>query len=400
VRVRAGATAIVALITSLQVHASADGPAADGRSPAARAANGRTPDCDGADCGARSGPLYTSVATRKSRAQLSELLVAPAQRAAKARDWARAIPLYQAIVVARGPGSPEARQLATLWTLAGQNERAAEAWSEYAAAATDPSERGAAAAEAARLSGASDPFADKLVLAEQTADARRTFALGRAAFAARQYGDALVYFHMGYALAPELPGFLRELGATYDKLGAERQKREFYRRYLVQRPLGANADVVRGELARDGGKDALGTLQISSSLPCTELWLNRQKLTGKLPDKGIVVAPGSYKGLCFNPRFEMALFEYATVEAGKPATMAFRWGIVENRLERPFGRIALENPKAPGVMIDLGITSPEVGVAAPADGRKLKMVLKDDSGVRTEVRSVQIEPGQRLVVKW
>jgi hypothetical protein len=28
------------------------------------------------------------------------------------------------------------------------------------------------------------------------------------------------------------------------------------------------------------------------------------------------------------------------------------------------------------------------------------MILKDDSGVRTEVRSVQIEPGQRLVVKW
>jgi len=58
------------------------------------------------------------------------------------------------------------------------------------------------------------------------------------------------------------------------------------------------------------------------------------------------------------------------------------------------------NPKAPGVMIDLGITSREVGVAAPSDGHKLKMILKDDSGVRTEVRSVQIDPGQRLVVKW
>jgi hypothetical protein len=51
-------------------------------------------------------------------------------------------------------------------------------------------------------------------------------------------------------------------------------------------------------------------------------------------------------------------------------------------------------------MIDLGITSPEVGVAVPADGRKLKMVLKDDSGLRTEERTVQIEPGQRLVVTW
>jgi hypothetical protein len=96
----------------------------------------------------------------------------------------------------------------------------------------------------------------------------------------------------------------------------------------------------------------------------------------------------------------MALFEYATVDAGKPATMAFHWAIIENRLERPLGRIALENPKAPGVMIDLGITSREVGVAAPSDGHKLKMILKDDSGVRTEVRSVQIDPGQRFVVKW
>ena len=55
-----------------------------------------------------------------------------------------------------------------------------------------------------------------------------------------------------------------------------------------------------------------------------------------------------------------------------------------NKLERPYGRIALENAKAPGVMIDLGITSPEVGVPVPADGRKLRMVLKDDSGVRTD----------------
>ena len=370
---------------------TADNRAIDG-APAGRPAPAA--GCNAGDCKA----LYHTVATQRSRAQLSEFLVAPAQRAAKAREWARAIPMYQALVVARGPGSPEAKQLATLWTLAGQNERAAEAWADYAAAIPDPTEHGAAAAESARLASTSDPFADKLAPGEQTADARRAFALGRAAYAARQYGDALVYFHMGYALAPELPGFLRELGATYDKLGADPQKREFYRRYLQQRPLGGNADVVRGELTRD--KEALGSLQISSSLPCTELWINRQRVTGKLPDKGITVAPGTYKGLCFNPRFEMALFEYATVEAGKPATMAFRWAIVENRLERPLGRIALENPKAPGVMIDLGITSREVGVAAPSDGHKLKMILKDDSGIRTEVRSVQIDPGQRLVVKW
>jgi tetratricopeptide (TPR) repeat protein len=387
VRVRAGATVLVALITAVQLPARADGSAAPSSCIDAR----------GNDCGAKL-PLYQTVATKKSRAALSAFLVATAQRAAKAREWAKAIPLYQALVVARGPGSPESRQLATLWTLAGQNERAAEAWSDYADAAGDPAERSHARSEATRLDSVIDPFADKLVLAEQTGDARKAFALGRAAFAARQYTDALVYYHLGYALAPELAGFLRELGATYDKLGAAQPKREFYRRYLVQRPIGSNADVVRAELAKD--KDVLGTLQVSSSLPCTELWINRQRLTGKLPDKGIIVAPGNYKGLCFNPRFEMALFEYATVEAGKPSAMTFRWSIVENRLEHPLGRIALENPKAPGVMIDLGISSPDVGVAAPADGRKLKMTIKDDIGMRTETRMVQIEPGQRLVVKW
>jgi tetratricopeptide (TPR) repeat protein len=344
------------------------------------------------------GDLYQTVTTKTSRAELSKFLVKPAEKAVKARKWAEAIPLYQALAVARGPASPEQKQLATLWTLAGQNEDAAEAWGVYANAATDTKARGEALAEATRLGGTPDPFAEKLSLVEMGKEAKQAFTLGRAAFKGGKYADALVYFHMGYALAPDLPGFLRELGSTYDKLGATDRKREFYRRYLVQRPFGPNAEVVRSELARD--KDALGTLLVSSSLPCTELWVNRQRITGKLPDKGLLVAPGSYKGLCFNSKYEMALFEYASVEPGKPASMTFRWAIVVNQLERPFGRIALENPKSAGQMIDLGITSPEVGVAVPADGRKLKMILKDDSGVRTEERLVQIEPGQRLVVKW
>jgi tetratricopeptide (TPR) repeat protein len=342
--------------------------------------------------------LYQTVSTKKSRADLSQFLVKSADKAVKARDWAHAIPYYQALVVARGPGSPEQKQLATLWTLAGQHEDAADAWSLYAASAGDAKEKAAALAEATRLGTAPDPFAEKLALAPLATEAKQAFAAGRTAFQGKQFADALVDFHMGYALAPDLPGFLRELGSTYDKLDAPERKREFYRRYLVQRPFGANADVVREELAKD--QDVLGTLLVSSSLPCTELWLNRERIVGKLPDKGLVVAPGSYKGLCFNPKYEMALFEYATVEAGKPAAMTFRWAIIANKLDHPLGRIALENPKAAGTMIDLGITSPEVGVAVPSDGRKLKMILKDDSGLRTEERQVLIEPGQRLVVTW
>ncbi len=342
--------------------------------------------------------LYQTVPTKKSRAALSEFLAKPAAKAVKDRKWAQAIPLYQALVVARGPASPEAKQLATLWMLAGQNEDAAEAWAAYAVAVKDEKAKADATAEATRLSSAPDPFAEKLPLADMSKEANQAFKLGRAAFKAKQFGDALVYFHMGYALAPDLPGFLRELGSTYDKLGAGDRKKEFYRRYLVSRPFGANADVVRSELAKE--KDVLGTLMISTSLPCAELWVNRQRITGKLPEKGLLVAPGTYKGLCFNPKYEMALFEYASVEPGKPAIMSFQWAIIVNKLERPYGRIALENASTPGTMIDLGITSPEVGVRVPSDGHKLKMVLKDDSGVRTEERSVQIEPGQKLVVQW
>lgn len=342
--------------------------------------------------------LYQTVPTAKPRRDLSQFLVAKAQKAQKARDWAHAIPLYQALVVARGPASPEEKQLATIWTLAGQNEEASKAWAAYADAISDEKERANVVAESQRLHGTPDPFADKIDIAVMAADANQAFRLGRAAFAKKQYGDALVYFHMGYALAPDLPGFLRELGSTYDKLGESNRKKEFYRRYLVQRPFGANADVVRAELAKE--KDALGTLIVSSSLPCTELWINRQKIPGKLPAAGLAVAPGDYKGLCFNPKYEMAMFEYATVEPGKPAALTFRWAVIVNKLDRPYGRIAIEKAETPGVMMDLGITSPEVGVPVPADGHKLKMILKDDSGVRTEERMVQLEPGQRLVVQW
>ncbi len=338
-----------------------------------------------------SGELYQTAKTKKARTELSQFLVKPAEKAVKDRAWGKAIPLYRALVVARGPASAEAKQLATVLTLAGQNEQAAEAWNAFAQGTKDEKARSEALAEASRLAASPDPFADKLVLVEMAKDANQAFKLGRAAFKAGQHGDALVYFHIGYALAPDLPGFLRELGSTYDKLGEGNRKKEFYRRYLIQRPFGANADVVRAELAKD--KDVLGTLLVQSSLPCTELWVNRQRVSGKLPDKGVLVAPGTYKGLCFNAKYEMASFEYATVEAGKPAALSFSSAIIVNKLEKPFGRIALENYKT-GVMQDKPRDHlPEVARSRSA-GRTLKMVLKDDSGVRTEERSVSIEPGQ------
>ncbi len=343
------------------------------------------------------GDMVATVKTVSSRTALTKFLVADAERAAKERKWTIAIPYYQALAAARGPASAEAARLATLWTLGGQFESAAAVWTAFASATSDAKARGEALSEVTRLTANPDPFADRLELVPLAAPAKKAFTLGRKAFAAKQYGDALVYFHMGYSLAPDLPGFLRELGATYDKLGAPEKKREFYRRYLLQRPFGTNADIVRRELTN--AKESLGTLLVSTSRPCEQLWINRQRVT-KLPSVGLLVAPGTYKGLCFAPKYEMALFEYAVVEAGKPASLNFAWTIVVNKLSNPYGRISLENPKSPGVMIDLGISSNEIGVAVPPDRRALKMEVRDDLGSRTEKRTIKLEAGQPFNVTW
>ena len=342
--------------------------------------------------------LHDTVKTRASRKQMSAALVRPAEKAAAARDWARAIPYYQAIVVARGPASAEARRLVTLWTLAGQNAPAAEVLAAFAMATKDVGAKRVAEAEIARLTANPDPYAKELALVSLEPEAKKLFKLGRTAFRSGDYGDALVYYRMGLALSPDMPGFLRELGATYDKLGAGEPKRAFYQRYLRARPVGGNADVVRAELGKD--KDALGRLEITSSLPCEQLWVNRQRVITRVPKEGLQVAPGTYKGLCFHAKYEMALFEYATVEPGKTAQLAFTWGIVVNQLENPYGRISIENPRTAGMMIDLGISSPEIGVAVPPDGRPLKMVVKDDVGKRVEERTIELQPGQRKVVRW
>lgn len=372
--------------------------AATGSTSTSAGASGGAAASAGAPSDASTAELIDSVKTSQSRAKLSQFLLVPAEKARKARAWGKAIPMFQALVVARGPASAEAETLAKMWTLAGQNEEAVVVWRGIAAASRDEAQRTRAEAEVTRLANVKDPFADKLALAASPIEAKRCFALGRAAFSAKRHGDALVYFHMGYALAPDLPGFLRELGATYDKLGATDRKRDFYQRYLLQRPFGANADLVRKDLRKSNAE--LGTLAITSSLPCTELWINRQRLTGPMPQGGVVVAPGVYKGLCFVPKYEMALFEYATVSAGASAELAFRWAVVVNKLEKPLGRIAIENPKSPGVMMDLGVSSPEIGVALPPDDRKLRVQLRDDAGTRSEERFIRLEPGQRQVLQW
>jgi hypothetical protein len=208
-----------------------------------------------------------------------------------------------------------------------------------------------------------------------------------------------VYFHVGFQLAPDLPGFLRELGQTYDKLGARDKALQFYDEYLRRRPVGKNADTIRAELKKR--ERTLGTLRITSSLPCQEVWLEGQLVGGKLPLE-LTVPPARYQALCYHNKFGLAFNEYAEVSDGVVAELSLDWAIVRNELTDPFGRISLESPfpGQEGVMVDLGIDYPETGIALPDDGRALKMVLTDDRGQRREERYVKLDPARPTVVKW
>ena len=342
--------------------------------------------------------IVDHVKTATARADLSAFLVKPARAALAAGDRPRAIVLHQALAMARGPGSAEARQLAALWTDAGQPDEAVRVLQRFVAYSSDEAARASARATLAQLTAGPPVDARPIALPSQVALARQAFKQGRAAFGKKRWGDALVLFHVGYALAPELPGFLRELGATYERLGATAAKLAFYQAYLVRMPFGKNADAVRAELARTD--DALASLSMTSSLPCEEVWLNRQRVPVALPQKKLVIAPGSYKALCLSRRYEIAIFEYAMVPPGGSASIRFDWAVVVNKLAAPLGRIAIENPNAPGVMLDLGVSSPEVGVVVDSLGKPLRMVLKDDGGTRVVERKVRIRPGERVVVEW
>ncbi len=343
------------------------------------------------------GELIHTVTTSKSRVDMSASLVKPAADAASKREFGRAIRYYNALVVARGPGSAEAHRLAELWALAGQPEDAKEVLRAFIASSSDDKAIKLARQDLANLDKVRDIFGSRLELPSLDKEAKKVFDLGRAAYKKKKWADSLVYFHMGLALAPDLPGFLRELGGTYDKLGAKDKKIEFYERYLRARPFGKNADAIRKEIP----KGTLGSLSVASTLPCDLVLINRQPLpVKKLPAKNLKLAAGIYKGMCINGQYELIVFDRVEIKAGASATLEFKWAVLINALENPMGRIAVENAREPGTMMDLGITSPELGVVLPDDGRALKIILKDDSGARTEERFIKFTPGEKKVIKW
>ncbi len=332
--------------------------------------------------------------------KMSDYLEAPAKAAMKKQNWALAISLYRGLVTARGPGSPEAAELAKAWTLAGQYESARSVLADFIAATTDVKAKKAAIKERDRLEEAKNPFANQgFQVASANKEATRAFKNGRAAFKKKKYADALLYYRMGSALAPDMPGFLRELGATYDKLGADKEKTVYYQRYLHDFPFGKNAEFVRKALVKVKG--ATGKLTVKSALPCEDFWMQAQHPGSKLPIKNLVVPPGSYEALCINYKYQLAYYETAKVEAGKSATLSFNWAVLVNELKNPFGRIAIENSLyKDGRMTQLSIAQPEQGVVVPKDGRALKMVLTSLDGVKKVARDIKLQPGQREVIKW
>jgi hypothetical protein len=133
------------------------------------------------------------------------------------------------------------------------------------------------------------------------------------------------------------------------------------------------------------------------------VWLNEQPVPGKLPLKGLVVAPGRYTALCYNVKYDIAYFEQRSVAAAGAATLKFDWAVVVNKLEKPFGRISIENTLAdrPGtfVQMPLGLTD-GFGVVVPPDGRALEVRLTSLDGSRKDTRFIKISPGSTEVIKW
>jgi tetratricopeptide (TPR) repeat protein len=329
--------------------------------------------------------------------ELSRFLEKPAAASMRKREYTRAIALYRGLVSARGEGDRIALDLARAWTLAGRYDEAGEVLDAFAAASRNDKLIETARRERERIAKARFFFDKSFDIPPATVEAERCFDLGRKSFRRGKYGDALVYYQMGHALDVNFPGFLRELGATYEKVGAHQERLDFYTRYLLLRPIGKNADFVRKQL--EASKAELGVLNVESSLPCDEFWLSGTR-GARLPVQNLKVPPGKFKALCVNFQHELAYFEYATITAGKTSTLKFRWAIIENHLKNPLGRIRVQDPRSEGDMIDLGVSSTAVGVVVPDQDRAIPVELVSEDGTRSQRRYIRLVPGQRHRMAW
>ena len=287
----------------------------------------------------------------------------------EARSYATAIPLFLALREARGDGDESGLSLAIAWQAAAQKEPALAAYDAFIAETTDAKLKNEALKRRARLRNRRLLFGSNQRFRTRSLPklAKKSFVQGRKAFKKKQYPEALLYFRMGAALAPDAAGFLRELGATYDKLGAKKEKVSYFIRYLRNRPFGKNSKRVRKQMKSD--KAALGTVTITTPFSC-ELFIVSGVLGPKLPIKKLTMAPGRYEYLCINTKYRIGYDDDFVVTAGEHTDEKLSWAIIENELVKPYGRIAFENRDVPGQMMDLGISQKEIGVKAPTNGTR------------------------------
>ena len=287
-------------------------------------------------------------------------------------------------------------ELAKAWALAGQADDALRVYDQFIAESKDPEAVRRAEKTWDRVAAVRSPFKAQYRPYRATREAELALAKGREAFEKERYEDALLYYRMGRVLDPELLELLRELAATYDKLGDAEQRIRLYLEYLLKRPFGENADLVRMALAKHEG--TTGTLTIESPLPCEEIWVNQQRAE-KLPVENLPVAPGRYVGLCTSVQYSIGIWEEVHVKAGEPATLLFRWAVLVNKLANPPGRIYVENYRQ-NRLFPLRLSKPEIGIAVPPDGRALRVKLEALDGSRTRERYIKFRPGQREVITW
>ncbi len=321
--------------------------------------------------------------------EMSKFLVGPAADAVKAKNYPLAISYYQGLVAARGKASPEAMELVEALVQENQYQRALDVLDDFIAETDDPKELRTAKTARENLAKFENPFSREFKPVYASKDAGKTFELGRKAFKAKKYADALLYYQIGLALDPGLPGFLREIGATYDKLGAVKEKVDYLGKYLWLQPFGKNAEFARKLLAKH--PKLTSKISVVSPLPCDYVWLNGQLVPHKLPVKDLLVGPGYYAAICWNQGYELQYVEEIDhLEPGHKGTIKFSWAVIINQLEKPYGRVQVEDALNPGVMrsVPLSLAS-GFGIPVPADGRALKVQLTSLNGAKRETRYIR-----------
>jgi hypothetical protein len=309
---------------------------------------------------------------------LAGFLVQPAERALAERKFGLAVSLWRGIAAIRGDGDPSLVELARVWTLAGEFDEAIEELDRHRRALTDPTAIATVSRKITELEVRPRGFTGgvfKVTPAE--AQAREAFKRGRRELAA---GRAA--------------GNYRELGAALGKLRRAGEATALYLRYLRLRPFGRNADELRARLPAS----ALGTLAISSSFACEQVWMNRQPLPRPLPVDSLKVAPGRYRLLCYSEKYHFARYLDVEVPRGGTARAEFTWAIIENRLD-PWGRIVMENPDRETEMNDIGVWE-EIGVPVPDDRRPLRVLLRAGDSSRRKELSIKLEAGKRFPLVW